>query len=185
MIRTFLLLPLLVLGGGAGDAPAPAGDARLPVVQLSSARPLPALSARVVDQAEILTAPAEAELGARLEALEKETTDQLVMVTVGSLESETVEDLGLRLGNGWRIGRKGVDNGVLLIVAPADRRARIEVGKGLEGLLTDARAQRIMDEQVIPECREGRCDRGIADAVAAIATLLKSDPVRPQPRPEG
>jgi uncharacterized protein len=79
---------------------------------------LPALTGRVVDRAEILTASAEAELSERLAALEKQTTDQLVVVTVGSLEGERIEDLGLRLGNGWRIGRKGVDNGVLLIVAP-------------------------------------------------------------------
>jgi uncharacterized protein len=185
VVRTFLLLPLLVLGSAACDAKAPA-DAALaqpPIVQVSSAAPLPALTGRVVDRAEILTPSAEAELSERLAALEKQTTDQLVVVTVGSLEGEPIEDLGLRLGNGWRIGRKGVDNGVLLIVAPTERRARIEVGKGLEGLLTDERAQRIMDEQVVPACRAGDCGRAIADGVAAIAGLLRSDPKRPQRKP--
>jgi uncharacterized protein len=184
VIRTFLLLPLLVPGSAACDtqAPARAAQAQPPIVQVSSADALPALTGRVVDEAGVLTAPAEAELSARLAALEKETTDQLVVVTVGSLRSEPIEALGLRLGNGWGIGRKGVDNGVLLIVAPSDRRARIEVGKGLQGLITDKRAQRIMDEQVVPACREGHCDRAIGDGVAAIAKLLRSDPKRPQRR---
>ncbi|MGZ8284546.1 MAG: TPM domain-containing protein [Allosphingosinicella sp.] len=185
MIRT-LLLPLLALGSAACDTQAPAGNAQVLslVAAEGPARPLPALTGRVVDQADLLDAVAEAELSARLEALEKATTDQLVVVTVASLQSEPIEALGLRLGNGWGIGRKGVDNGVLLIVAPADRRARIEVGKGLGGLLTDERAQRIMDEKMVPACREGHCDRAIADGVAAIAKLLRSDPKRPRPRPE-
>ena len=180
------LLPLLLLGSAACDAQAPAGNAQLQVQRLAAAeapaRPLPALTGRVVDEAGILTAEAEAALTERLAALEKETSDQLVVVTVPSLDGERIEQLGMRLGNGWGIGREDVDNGVLLIVAPAERRARIEVGKGLEGLLTNARAQRIMDEQVVPACRRGQCDRAIADGVAAIAALLRSDSKRPQPR---
>lgn len=186
MIRAFLLLPLLVLGAAACDAQAPAASAQAPppIVQVSSAYALPPLTGRVMDRADVLTAPAEAEIGASLAALEKDTTDQFVVVTVASLEGEPIDELGLRLGNGWKIGRQGIDNGVLLIVAPADRRARIEVGKGLQGLLTDERAQRIMDEQVVPACREGHCDRAIADGVAAIGKLLRSDKKRPQRRGE-
>ena len=185
MIRASLLLPLLLLSTAACDVQAPAGDARARslVAAEGPSRPLPALTGRVVDQADLLTAPAEAELGASLAALEKETSDQLVVVTVASLDKEPVEELGLRLGNGWGIGRKDLDNGVLLLVAPNDRRARIEVGKGLEGLLTDQRAQRIMDETMVPACREGRCDRAVTEGVAAIAKVLRSDPKRPRRKP--
>jgi uncharacterized protein len=188
VIRAILFLPLLVLGGVACDAQSPAGDAQVPppiVRALSSersAKPLPPLTGRVVDRAEVLSAEAEASLAARLEALEKETTDQLVVVTVESLEGEKIDDLGLRLGNGWGIGRKGVDNGVLLIVAPNDRRARIDVGYGLEGLLTDERAAEIMKERIIPSFKAGRIERGIEEGVVAIVAALKGDTRRPRPR---
>ena len=184
MIRSFLFLPLLVLGAAACDAQAPAGFAQVqsapPIVQLSSDRPLPALTGRVVDRAGVLGVDAEAAVTARLADLERDTTDQLVVVTVENLKGEPIEDLGLRLGRGWGIGQKGIDNGVLLIVAPADRKARIEVGYGLEGLLTDERAQGIMDEKIVPACRRGHCDRAIADGVAAIDALLRSDGKRPR-----
>lgn len=190
MIRASILLPLLVLGSVACGAQAPAGNAQVPppIVRVSSAegsaKPLPVLTGRVVDRAGLLDTAAEAELGARLEALEKETTDQLVVVTVESLEGEPIRAVGLRLGRGWGIGQKGVDNGVLLIVAPKERQASIEVGYGLEGLLTDRRAQAILDEKVVPACREGHCDRAIVDGVAAITRLLRSDDKRPKPRRE-
>lgn len=179
-----LLLALLLLGTSACGAPPRADGPKRQGLAESPAttRPLPALTGRVVDNADILPASVEARLTAQLEALEKATTDQLVVVTVPGLEGEPIEALGRRLGNGWGIGQKGIDNGVLLIVAPTDRRARIEVGKGLGGLLTDQRAQRIMDEQVIPACRQGHCDRAIGDGVAAIAGLLRSESKRPQPK---
>jgi len=181
---SLLLLPLLALSSAACDAQASAcnGQPRRTVVADGAAKPFPALTGRVVDLADVLTAKAEGALGARLAALEKATTDQLVVVTVPSLEGERIEDLGLLLGNGWGIGRKGVDNGVLLIVAPNERRARIEVGYGLEGLLTDDRAAQILKEQAIPNFAEGRVERGISDGVAAIAATLESDRTRPRCR---
>jgi uncharacterized protein len=105
-----------------------------------------------------------------------------VVVTVPSLEGESIEALGLRLGNSWGIGQKGLDNGVLLIVAPAERRARIEVGKGLEGLLTDERAAQILKERAIPDFASGRFERGITEGVSAIVDTLEKDSVRPRPR---
>jgi uncharacterized protein len=184
VIRASLLLPLLALSGAVCDAKAPAAGAQVPppIVRVTSADALPPLTGRVVDGAEMIGAQAEAALAERLEALEKETTDQLVVVTVESLKGEPIEKLGLRLGNGWGIGQKGINNGVLLIVAPAERRARIEVGTGLEGLLTDERAQRIMDRKIVPACRKGQCERAVEDGVAAIAKLLRSDPKRPRPK---
>lgn len=180
-----LLLPLLIVGAAACEArPAAEAPARQSLIAEAEApaKPLPALTGRVVDGADILPAGEEARLTAELAALERATSDQLVVVTVPGLDGERIEELGLRLGNGWGIGRKGLDNGVLLIVAPADRRARIEVGRGLEGLLTDDRAARIMDDKVVPRCREGRCDRAVAEGVEAIARLLRSDPTRPRPK---
>jgi uncharacterized protein len=184
VIRATLLLPLLALSSAACDARASACNvpARNPVESGGSAKPLPALIGRVVDRADVLTARAEAALAARLAALEKATTDQLVVVTVESLHGERINDLGLRLGNGWEIGQKGVDNGVLLIVAPNDRQARIEVGYGLEGLLTDERAGQILKERAIPNFAEGRVERGISEGVAAIAATLESDRTRPRCR---
>ena len=183
MIRTILLLPLLVLGGTC-DAKAPAGDSPAPpIVQVSSASPLPALTGRVVDRAGILGAQAEAALDARLAALEKETSDQLVVVTVPSLENEPINEFGLRLGRGWRVGQKGLDNGVLVIVAPAERQARIEVGYGLEDLLTDERSAQILRDRMIPNFRKGFMERGVGDGVAASVATLKSDTRRPRGRP--
>ncbi|HET9638499.1 MAG TPA: TPM domain-containing protein [Allosphingosinicella sp.] len=181
-----LLLPLLLLGSAACDAQAPAGNAATQPRALAEAAPsplpaLPALTGRVVDQADILPGEAEAALTARLAALEAATADQLVVVTWPSLGGESIEKLGLRLGNGWGIGQKYLDNGVLLIVAPNDRRARIEVGTGLEGLLTDDIASRIIDRQMAPHFRQGSYPEGIRAGVLAIEGILQSDPKRPRP----
>jgi uncharacterized protein len=185
VIRSFLFLPLLVLGSAACDAQAPAGHAAPPppIVQVLSGSPLPALTGRVVDRAGILGAPAEAALDARLAALEKETSDQLVVVTVPSLEDEPINEFGLRLGRGWGVGQKGLDNVVLVIVAPAERQARIEVGYGLEELLTDEHAAQILKDKMIPSFRKGQMERAVDDGVAAIVAILTSDTGRPRGRP--
>ena len=176
------LLPLLLLGAAACDAQVPAGGPKRQSLSESpvSVRALPPLSGRVVDIAGILPPATEARLTAQLEALEKRTTDQLVVVTVPGLAGERIEDLGLRLGQGWAVGRKGIDNGVLLIVAPNERQARIEVGYGLEGLLTDERAAQILKERAIPNFAKGEIERGIADGVAGIVATLESDRTRPR-----
>jgi uncharacterized protein len=173
---------MLLLGATACDAQAP--DKVVPTQRLAAveahARGLPALTGRVVDGADVLNAQAEAALTTRLAALENATTDQVVVVTVPSLEGESIEALGLRLGKGWGIGQKELDNGVLLILAPTERRARIEVGYGLEGLLTDEKAQRIMDEQLVPLFAKGHLEQGLEAGVSAIEAMLRSDRKRPQ-----
>jgi uncharacterized protein len=178
------LLPLLLLGSAACDAQAPAGGAQRQSLSEESAPvlALPPLTGRVVDNAGVLPEATEARLTAQLDALERSTTDQLVVVTVPGLAGERIEDLGRRLGQAWGVGRKGIDNGVLMIVAPNERQARIAVGYGLEGLLTDERAAEILREEAIPAFREGEVERGIADGVSAIVATLESDRTRPRRR---
>ena len=136
----------------------------------------PALTGRVVDQAKLLSPAKEAELTAQLEALERESSDQLVVVTVDSLQGFEIEDYGYRLGRAWGIGQKETDNGVLMIVAPEERKVRIEVGYGLEGILTDALSALIIHEQILPSFREGSYERGIKQGVDAIDQQLRLDP---------
>jgi len=183
-LRLLILAAAALLGASACEAqPSTRGCGRHGAVvsDEAAARPLPGLTGRVVDMADLLPAPAEQRITGELEALEAATTDQLVVVTVPELDGEPIESLGLRLGLGWGIGQESVDNGVLLIVAPRDRHARIEVGCGLEGLLTDERAQQIMDDELIPRFADGEFEQGIDAGVTAIAAVLRSDRRRPQP----
>src|SRR5690606_9503078 len=107
-------------------------------------------------------------LTTRLEALERDTTDQLVVVTVPDLQGREIEDYGYQLGRAWGIGQAENDNGVLLIVAPIERKVRIEVGYGLEGVLTDALSALIIQNQILPAFRDGDYALGVAQGVAAI-----------------
>lgn len=172
--------PLLLLAVAACDAQAGAPHDAAQVAAAAAARPLPRLTGRVMDDANVLSPAVEASLVQQLQALEKATTDQVVVVSVPNLEGERIEDLGLRLGNGWGIGRKGLDNGVLLIVAVAEKRARIEVAAGLEGLLTNERAAQIMSDHVVAHCGASRFELGVTEGVDAIERVLRSDARRPQ-----
>lgn len=146
---------------------------------------MPALSGRIVDGAEILSTEAETRLTALLAALERETSDQLVVVTIADLAGEPISDLGLRLGNGWGIGQRHLDNGVLLIIAPNERQVRIEVGCGLEGLLTDRDAAGIVADVLIARIRRGNYEQGAEAGVEAITAILRRDRARPKPRMSG
>jgi uncharacterized protein len=137
------------------------------------------LIGRVVDQAGIIPVAAEAALEGMLGSLEQETSDQLVVVTLPSLGGAKIEDVAQRLGHGWGIGRADLDNGVLLLVAPTERKVRIHVGYGLEGLLTDARAAEII-AAMLPLFRQGRPVDAIHEGTARISMLLVSDKRRPQ-----
>ena len=151
------------------------------VPALAAAPPtFPALSGRVVDQARLLSPEREAELTETLAALERDTSDQVVVVTVNSLEGHEIEDYGYQLGRAWGIGQKDGDNGVLLIVAPEERKVRIEVGYGLEPVLTDALSALIIQNRILPPFRTGGYEEGITQGVAAIETQLRLDPVEAQ-----
>jgi uncharacterized protein len=143
-------------------------------VYASGAEPLfPTLTGRIVDQAGLLDAAARSRIEGKLKDLETKTTTQLVVVTLSSLDGYDIADYGYQLGRRWGIGQKGQNNGVLLIVAPAERKVRIEVGYGLEGTLTDAVSRLIMDHAILPRFRTkdfaGGIERGVDDIVQVLS----------------
>lgn len=138
-----------------------------------SAAEVPYLSGRVVDEAGILSPAARERIEATLAAHEKTTTNQVAVLTVPSLGNDSVEGFAVKVFSTWKLGQKGKDNGVLLIVVPEERRMRIEVGYGLEGLLTDGIAGSILRASLAPRFRAGDYDRGIEDGIGAIIAVLE------------
>lgn len=145
----------------------------------------PPLSGRVVDQAGLLSQGAERKLTAKLAAHEQATSQQLVVVTLKSLDGLTIDQYGYRLGRHWGIGQKGKDNGSLLIVAPNERKVRIEVGYGLEGTLTDALSFNIIDQVILPKFRKGQMQAGIVAGTDAILSALGGHYTPTQAAPQG
>jgi uncharacterized protein len=144
---------------------------------LAHAQTFPKLTGRVVDNANLLDPAQEAALTAKLEALEKQSSRQLVVATLPDLQGYEIEEYGYQLGRKWGIGQaeKGdleKDNGALLIVAPNERKVRIEVGYGLEGLLTDALSSNIIQQDILPRFRDKDFPGGIAAGADAIITQL-------------
>jgi uncharacterized protein len=133
---------------------------------------VPSLTGRVVDLAGLLTAATEAEFASRLEAHERASTNQIVVVTLPSLQGRPIEEWGLTLGREWGIGQEGKDNGVVFLVAPNERELRIEVGYGLEGSLPDAIANSIIQHEVIPLFKQGDMAGGIRAGVEGIIAAL-------------
>jgi uncharacterized protein len=134
----------------------------------SAPRDLPALTERVVDKADLLPPDQEGQLIRALAAAEKKTRAQFVVVTLPSLNGRRIEDVGVALGREWGIGRNDVNDGVMLIVAPTERRVRIEVGYGLEGVLRDEEAKAIITDRIMPRFKQGDMAAGIMDGSAAI-----------------
>ena len=135
----------------------------------------PALTGRIVDEAGLLSAEDEAALTATLASLEGTSSDQLAIVTLKSLQGFTIEDFGYKLGRHWGIGQEGKDNGVLLIVAPNERKVRIEVGKRLEPIMTDAMSRIIIENAILPGFRRGDFAGGIRAGVRDIKDVLLGD----------
>jgi len=135
----------------------------------------PPLTGRVVDDAHLLTAADKAAIEADLKALEAKSSDQLVVYTTNSLQGYPIEDYGYQLGRAWGIGQKGTNNGVLLIVAPKDRKVRIEVGRGLEPQLTDLMTSLIIRNTILPEFRRGNFSAGIKAGVRDIKDVMLGD----------
>lgn len=142
---------------------------------------VPYLTGRVTDEAEILSPETRRAISARLQAHEAATSHQVAVLTVPSLDGEGIEEFALRVFDAWQLGRKGEDNGVLLVVAPRDRRMRIEVGYGLEGRLTDLEAGRIVRGIMAPRFKAEDFNGGISQGVEAILAQLAGGDV---PLPE-
>jgi uncharacterized protein len=149
----------------------------------SQDRDLPFLSGRVVDEAGLLTDAARSILERRLETFETATGSQIVVATVSGLGDEPIEDYSIRLAEAWKIGRGDVDDGVILLIAPAERRLRIEVGYGLEGALTDAESRRILDRVITPWFKKGDFDRGVMAGVEAIMAEISGEAPPPGAAP--
>jgi uncharacterized protein len=144
--------------------------------QALAAPTFPSLSGRVVDAANILPPAEEATLDQQLAKLEADTSRQLVVATISDLQGYEIEEYGYQLGRAWGIGQKDRDDGALLIVAPNDRKVRIEVGYGLEGVLTDALSSVILQNQVLPKFKGGDMAGGVQAGVNAIEAQLRADP---------
>jgi len=133
----------------------------------------PKLTGRVVDEAGILSSATKAKLNTILKNAEQNSTNQVVVVTLKSLQGNDIAQYGYQLGRYWGIGQKKSNNGVLLIVAPNERRVRIEVGYGLEGTLTDALSSVIIQNDILPYFKRGDYDGGVLSGVKAILSVLK------------
>jgi uncharacterized protein len=136
----------------------------------------PALTGRVVDDAHVLSPEVQADLTQKLADLEQKTSRQLVVVTVPSLGGQEIEDYGVGLLRQWGIGQKGLNNGALFIVAPTEHKVRVEVGYGVEGVLTDALSSVIIQREAIPKFKAGDFSGGIVDATDALIEQLSLDP---------
>ena len=156
MIRAFLPFLLLALA-----APAAAQD-------------FPKLTGRVVDAANIIPDSDEAALTQKLEAVETASSRQLVVATVPSLQGYDIADFGYQLGRHWGIGQKGANNGILLLVAPNERKVRIDVGYGLEPIMTDALSHQIITGQILPAFKRNDYPGGINAGADAIIEQLQA-----------
>ncbi len=157
--RTLLIAALLSVGLG------------LPALALEA----PALKGRVNDYGGMLSPEAARTLEKQLAAFEQETTTQVVLLTVPSLEGDVIESFAIRVADAWKIGQKDKGNGVMLILAKKERKIRIEVGTGLQGVLPDITAGQIIRNVMAPSLKAGDNDRGIAAGLSAIMDATKGE----------
>ncbi len=164
--RLAALLFLLLTGWGSASA---------------ALAPIPRLTARVTDQTGTLTPDQKQALELRLQQVESTKGSQVAVLIVPTTEPEAIEQYSIRVVEAWKLGRKKVDDGVLLIVAKNDRTLRIEVGYGLEGALPDAIAKRIIEETIVPQFRAGDFAAGISAGVEQIIRVIDGEPLPPPP----
>ena len=137
------------------------------------AQTFPPLTGRVVDDAHVLNAAQVAQLTQLSDEIEKASSRQFVVATVPDLQGYPIEDYGYRLGRAWKIGQGGSNNGIILLVAPNERKVRIEVGYGLEPIMTDALSSTIIANSIVPKFKAGDLPGGIIDGANAIAEQMK------------
>ena len=132
-------------------------------------------SSRIMDAASMFSSSEREKLETQLEAFERETSNQLVVVTVPALEGQPIEDFSIKLAEKWKIGTKEHDNGIILLFSKEDRAMRIEVGYGLEGVLPDALAKRIIENEIAPRFKQGDFDGGVDRGVDAIILATRGE----------
>lgn len=145
---------------------------------------VPRLAARVTDQTATLSAEQVSQLEQRLQQFEAAKGSQIALLIVPTTNPEAIEQYSIRVVEVWKIGRKGVDDGVLLVVAKNDRTVRIEVGYSLEGALPDATANRIIDEIIVPRFKQGEFFAGVSEGLDRIMKVIEGEPL-PPPRKGG
>ena len=159
--------------------------AGISVCQAQSFVAVPPLTQRVTDSAGLLTADQRATLESSLAGYEQQKGSQIAILTVPTTAPEQIEQYGIRVAEAWKIGRKGTADGVIVIVAkdnPRDlRRLRIEVGRGVEGTITDAQSKRIIDEEIAPHFRQDDYFGGLTAGVDRIEKLLEGESLPPPP----
>ena len=143
--------------------------------------PVPPLKARVTDLTSTLNADQRAALERRLAQFEAQKGSQVAVLIVPTTKPEAIEQYSIRVVDRWQLGRKGVDDGVLLLVAKEDRELRIEVGRGLEGAIPDAYAKRIVEEDIVPHFKQGDFNGGITAGVERVIKLAEGEPMPPPP----
>ncbi|HBZ72769.1 MAG TPA: hypothetical protein DEP35_24770, partial [Deltaproteobacteria bacterium] len=156
------------------------------LVPTARALDVPPLRARVNDLAGLLPPERQAQLEERLARYEQETSHQIVLLTVPSLEGDAIEDFSIRVADAWKIGHKGLDNGIIVVIARDERRARVEVGRGLEGAVPDVVASRILRDRMFPLFRAGRVPDGVDAGIEALMAAARGEeiPEARRPRPD-
>ncbi len=162
--RQFILLVFLFVPALVGLSPCP-----------GLALDVPPLTAHVNDYAGVMSKQAAGELEADLGRFEKSDSTQIVILTVPSLEGEDLDTFSIKVAENWKIGQKGIDNGVILLVARNERKVRIEVGRGLEGKLTDLMSGRIIRERIAPRFRAGDFDGGLREGAQAVMEVVRGE----------
>lgn len=157
MRKIFLLLLLLIMPG------------------LVQALEVPALRAHVNDYAGMLSPETVQQLESELASFERSDSTQIAVLTIPSLEGENLEDFSIKVAEVWKIGQKGKDNGAIILIAKKERKIRIEVGRGLEGKLTDLVSGRIIRNDIAPHFKSGDFDGGIVQGVASIMAVVKGE----------
>ncbi len=149
--------------------------------QSQTLQPIPALTARVTDLTGTLSAGDQASLEQKLAAFEARKGAQVAVLIVATTQPEEIEPYAIRVATAWKLGRAKSDDGAILVIAKDDRALRIEVGYGLEGALTDARSNRIIDEAIVPRFRAGDLSGGVDAGVDAMLAVIEGEPL---PEPE-
>lgn len=148
-------------------------------IAAQSVQPVPELSGRVTDLTNTLSPAQQQELEQRLAQFEKTKGSQIAVLIIASTEPETIEQYGIKVAEAWQPGRQGVDDGILFLIAKDDRKLRIEVGYGLEGVIPDAIANRVIDEIIVPYLRQGDFYAGINAGIERIVGLIDGEPLPP------